>query len=320
MANGSSQKTVVIAIGGNALVPDNDSLKISAQMQNASVIATHVVDMIEDGWRVVLTHGNGPHVGAILRKNKLAADVLPSNPVDVVGGETQGAIGYLLQQTIGNELKRRNINMPIASVVTQVEVNKNDPAFKNPDKPIGQFMEEDEAQRMATAEGWTVREDSGRGWRRVIASPKPVDIVEADFINTLIREGCLVIACGGGGIPVTRDNDGQLHGADAVIDKDRASSLLAARLQADMLLIPTGVEKVAINFGKPDQKWLDTLSIKDAERYMDEGQFGAGSMGPKVEAILDYLESQPKGCGIITDLDAVCRALRGETGTRIQKD
>lgn len=314
----SSQKVAVIAIGGNALVPDNSALSVLSQQKNAALIASHIADMIEEGWKVVITHGNGPHVGAILRKNELTSDLFPSSPVDTIVGETQGLIGYILQQSIGNELSRRKLHQTsLVSVVTQVVVSADDPAFSDPDKPIGQFMGEEEAQKMAASLNWTVKEDSGRGWRRVIASPAPQDIVETNGIRSLIDAGNLVITCGGGGIPVLRDDKGLLSGVEAVIDKDRVSAVLAAQLKADMLLIPTGVEQVAINFGMPDQKWLENLSVKEAMQYAAEGHFGAGSMGPKIEAVLNYLAQCPEGCGIITSLDAVQRALRGETGTRI---
>jgi carbamate kinase len=306
----------VIAIGGNALVPDNAGNSMMAQQKIARMVATHVVDMVEEGWHVVLTHGNGPQVGTILRRSELTANDLPVTPVDFAVGDTQGEIGYLLQNALGNELTHRGRPMQVVTVVTQTVVDPADPAFAHPDKPIGQFMTAGQAARLAEAEGWTVREDAGRGWRRVIASPRPLRIVEVDTIAGLLDDGALVIACGGGGVPVAVGPHG-LHGVEAVIDKDRASALLARSLQADLLLIPTGVERVALRFGLPGQCWLDNLDAASARRYLEQGHFGAGSMGPKVQAILDYLAACPKGLGLITSLDGMRRALRGETGTRI---
>ena len=313
----SQFKTVVIAIGGNALVPDNSGLATKIQFENSKIVAQYIADMVEEGWNVVLTHGNGPQVGALLRRCEMTKTELPGLPVDVAVGDTQGEIGYMLQNVIGNELKKRGIQKSIVSVVTQVVVDTQDPAFQNPDKPIGQFMSEAEAKQNAAEQNWTVKEDSGRGWRRVVASPKPQRIVEDQAIQTLIKQGFLVIACGGGGVPVKEDAKQNLTGVEAVIDKDRASAILAAQLKADLFLIPTGVEKIAINFGKPDQLWLEHLSIAEAQKHMSDGQFGAGSMGPKVESILDYLEVVPHGCGLVTNLESVRKALRGETGTRI---
>lgn len=313
----NNKPVVVVAVGGNALVPDNDSLRPELQQKNAQVAAKHVVDMIEEGWGVVLTHGNGPQVGLILRRSEVLRDSLPTTPVDFAVGDTQGEIGYMLQNALGNELKRRGLNIPVVSVVTQVVVDQKDPAFVNPDKPIGAFMAEEEAARLSKEEGWTVQEDSGRGWRRVIASPKPVRIVELDSIRHLVQQGALVICCGGGGVPVLEGENGVLNGTEAVIDKDRVSAVLAETLNAELLLIPTGVEKIALNFGKPDQRWLNEITYAEANEFLEEGHFGAGSMGPKVEAILGYMNGRPGGKGVVTSLDKVRSALKGETGTWI---
>lgn len=309
--------TVVIAVGGNALVPDNDGLRAELQQQHAKIAAKHVVDMIEEGWGVVLTHGNGPQVGMILRRSEVTRDSLPVTPVDFAVGDTQGGIGYMLQNAIGNELKRRAVNVPVVSVVTQVVIDPKDPAFQNPDKPIGAFMDEADAEALSKSEGWTVQEDSGRGWRRVIASPKPVRIVELDSIKHLVQQGALVICCGGGGVTVIESDDNELVGIEAVIDKDRVSALLAESIQAELLLIPTGVEKIALNIGKPDQRWLDSITSAEASRFLEEGHFGAGSMGPKVEAILGYMRGRPGGKGIVTSLEMVRSALKQKTGTWI---
>ncbi len=307
----------VVAVGGNALVPDNDSLRSDLQQLNAQLAARHVVDMIEEGWGVVLTHGNGPQVGMILRRSEVTRDSLPATPVDFAVGDTQGEIGYMLQNALGNELKRRGLNVPVVSVVTQVVVDPKDPAFVDPDKPIGAFMGEEEARRLASKENWTVREDSGRGWRRVIASPKPVRIVELSSIQHLVQQGALVICCGGGGVPVVERSDGELTGVEAVIDKDRVSAVLAESLDAELLLIPTGVEKIALNFGKPDQRWLDQITYDEANSFLSQGHFGAGSMGPKVEAILGYMRGRPGGRGVVTSLEKVRSALKRKTGTWI---
>ncbi|MEN3929922.1 carbamate kinase [Microvirga sp. W0021] len=313
----TKRPVVVVAVGGNALVPDNDSLRPEMQRQNAELAAKHVVDMIEEGWGVVLTHGNGPQVGLILRRSEVLRDSLPVTPVDLAVGDTQGEIGYMLQNALGNEIKRRKLDIPVVSVVTQVVIDEKDPAFANPDKPIGAFMEESEAKGLAEKEGWVVQEDSGRGWRRVIASPKPVRIVELDAIKHLVQQGVLVVCCGGGGVPVVEGTQGALSGVEAVIDKDRVSAVLAETLNAELLLIPTGVEKIALNFGKPDQKWLEEITLSEANEYLEEGHFGAGSMGPKVEAIIEYMKGRPGGQGLVTSLDKVKSALKRETGTWI---
>ncbi len=313
----AKRPTVVIAVGGNALVPDNDSLSTLAQQRNAEMAACHVADMVEEGWNVVLTHGNGPQVGMILRRSEESRSTLPTTPVDCAVGDTQGEIGYMLQKALGNELMRRGIAIPVVTVVTQVVVDSKDSAFQNPDKPIGAFMSEAEAKDMAAREGWSVKEDSGRGWRRVIASPKPLRIVELDAISALVRQGALVICCGGGGVPVVEQAGQGLTGIEAVIDKDRASAVLARALEARLLLIPTGVERIALNFGQPNQRWLDEVTLAEAEQFLEEGHFGAGSMGPKVEAIVGYMKGCPEGHGVVTSLDAVRGALRKEAGTWI---
>lgn len=317
----SDQKKVpvmVLAIGGNALIEDNNHIDMQSQREVADKLAVDVVNLIEAGWRVVLTHGNGPHVGIHLIQDAAAKD-LPQYPLDHHVSSTQGEIGYLLQSAIGNELKRRGINKPVVSVITQVEVDPNDPAFATPNKPVGVFMDEATAKDKAATEGWNIVEDSGRGWRRVVASPSPKSIVELDVIKSLVDADALVIACGGGGIPVQRNADNTVSGIESVIDKDRVSSLLAADLKADVYLIPTGVEQIAVNFGKPNQEWLSELSVADAEKYKAEGQFPAGSMLPKVESLLDYIEACPHGVGIVTKLETMADALKGTKGTKIHK-
>ena len=306
-------KTVVIAIGGNSLILDKNHPEIEHQWEATYETARHIADMIAEGWRVVITHGNGPQVGFILRRNELAAHEVHTTPMDVIGADTQGSIGYMLQQAVANCLRGRGIKRDICTVITQTLVDRNDPAFQNPNKPIGGFMTKEQGEKFE-AEGWTVVEDAGRGYRRVVPSPNPVEILELEAINTLVKNDVLVICTGGGGIPVVRDANGDVRGVNAVIDKDRGSSLLANGLKADLFLISTAVERVAINFNKPDQQWLDRMTLAEAKRYLAEGHFAPGSMAPKIEAIISFLENGgPKA--IITEPASISRALRGETGT-----
>ena len=275
--------------------------------------------MIERGWNVIVTHGNGPQVGFILRRNELAAGEVHSTPLDVIGADTQGSIGYMIARALDNEFTQRGIKRSVAAVVTQVLVDRNDPGFKNPTKGIGGFTTKDKAEKFVE-EGWMVKEDAGRGWRRMIASPIPLKIVELDAIKTLIDNGFIVVGVGGGGIPVIEDEQGQLKGVFAVIDKDRASALLAAEMKVDLFLISTAVEKVAINFNKPNQQWLDRLTLSEAKQYYKEGHFLSGSMGPKIEAMIAFLEANPSGKGLITDPPHIVDALDGKTGTWIVQD
>ncbi|HLB47129.1 MAG TPA: carbamate kinase, partial [Anaerolineales bacterium] len=274
----------------------------------------HIAGMIEAGWDVVVTHGNGPQVGFILRRSELSRHELHEVPLDSCGADTQGAIGYMFQKALHNEFKKRGIKKDAATVVTQVLVDRNDPAFQNPSKPIGSFMDQATALKQKDAESWHVVEDAGRGWRRVVASPLPKQIVEKAAIENLIKNGFTVIAVGGGGIPVIEDENGNLTGAEAVIDKDYASALLANSIQADLFVISTAVEKVALNYNKPDQKWLDRLTLAEARKYMAEGHFAKGSMGPKIQAVIWYLERGGKQA-LITNPENIGRALAGETGT-----
>lgn len=311
-----TQKTAVIAIGGNSLILDRDHEDVGSQWVAIQETCKHIADMIERGWRLIITHGNGPQVGFILRRNELAAHEVHTTPLDVIGADTQGSIGYMIAQALGNEFIGRGIEQPIVALVTQVLVDRNDPAFQNPTKGIGGFSTEEKARRFEK-EGWRVIEDAGRGWRRVIASPEPMAIVELEAIRSLVDQGFIVIAVGGGGIPVIKDEDGRLVGTRAVIDKDRATSLLARELEVDLFLISTAVPQVAINFNKPDQKWLDRITAAEAEVYYRQGHFAAGSMGPKIEAVLAYLKCCPRGQALITDPANIARALDGETGTWI---
>lgn len=318
----SERKVAVVAIGGNSLIKDKKRQSVEDQYQAAKETTQHIADMIEAGWDVVIGHGNGPQVGFILRRSEIAAKVegMHEVPLDACGADSQGAIGYALQQNLQNEFRRRGIKKPVSTVVTQVLVNRHDDAFQNPSKPIGGFMDKDEADKRAHEMGWAVVEDAGRGWRRVVASPIPERIVELESVQALIDAGVVVISVGGGGIPVIEDENGDLIGTAAVIDKDYASSLLAQKINADLFLISTAVEKVAINFGKPDEKWLDRMTVSEAKKYLAEGtHFAKGSMAPKIQAILWFLESGGKQA-LITNPENIGRALRGETGTWIVPD
>jgi carbamate kinase len=308
-------KLAAVAIGGNSLIQDPKHPEVVNQWDAVRETTEHIADMIAAGWSVIVTHGNGPQVGYILRRSELAAHEVHPVPLDLIVADTQGAIGYMVQQSLDNALRRRGINRTIVTVVTQTRVDPDDPAFQKPNKPIGSFMTEADARRYA-AEGWSVMEDAGRGWRRVVASPKPLAIQEINAIRALVLSDYVVIAVGGGGIPVVRDEQGELRGTYAVIDKDRASSLLAQMLRADLFVISTGVEKVALNFNKPGQKLLDQMTLREAAQYMAEGHFAPGSMLPKIEAAVEFVRMGGP-LAVITDPPNLARALRGETGTRI---
>jgi carbamate kinase len=318
----TDKKVAVVAIGGNSLIKDKQHVSVEDQYQAAKETTYHLAHMIEQGWDIAIGHGNGPQVGFILRRSEIAKKTADMHevPLDACGADTQGAIGYALQQNLQNEFRARGIHKSVATVITQVAVDRNDPAFENPSKPIGSFMEEDEAHKRSEEDGWVVVEDSGRGWRRVVPSPLPQKILELEAIRTLIREGVIVITVGGGGIPVVVQEDGSYKGTAAVIDKDFASSLLAQLINADMLLISTVVEKVALNFGKPNQEWIERMTLSDAKQYLDEGvHFAKGSMAPKIEAIVKFLEAGGKQA-IVTNPENIDRALQGETGTWIVQD
>jgi carbamate kinase len=311
--------TAIVAVGGNSMIIDDQHQSIPDQYKAAATSSHYVADMVEAGVTVVLTHGNGPQVGFILRRSGIAKGVVPEVPVDYADADTQGAIGYMFQRALHNEFKRRGLKRQVVAVVTQVVVDRDDPALSDPTKPIGEYMDQDTALSLASQLGWVVREDAGRGWRRVVGSPKPMRIVELDIIASLVAQGHIVIACGGGGIPVVEDSDGNLHGIEAVIDKDFASALLASDLKADLFVVSTGVEKVAINFNRPDQRWLDRLTLAEAKRFLEEGQFPRGSMGPKIEAIASFLMAGGERRAIITNPPNLGRALAGLTGTHVVK-
>jgi carbamate kinase len=312
------KKIAVVAIGGNSLIKSKQQQTVEDQYIAAKETALHLVDMIEAGWDIAVGHGNGPQVGFILRRSEIAHKVegMHELTLDVCGADSQGAIGYSLQQNIQNELKRRGIDKPAVTVITQVRVDPNDPAFQAPAKPIGTFMEADEAQKRVDELGWNIVEDAGRGWRRVVASPLPVEIMELDAIKALIDSGVITITVGGGGIPVIETEAGVI-GTAAVIDKDFASAFLANEINADMLLISTAVEKVSLNFGKPDQVDVDQMTVAEAKAYLDQGiHFAKGSMEPKIRAIVRFLEQGGKEA-LVTNPENIGRALKGETGTRI---
>jgi carbamate kinase len=313
-------RTAVVAIGGNSLIKDRMHQTVRDQYIAAGETCWHIAGMIQGGWDVVITHGNGPQVGFILRRSELAAHELHEVPLDACGADTQGAIGYALQQNLYNDFTRLGIDKRAVTVVTQVEVSADDPAFRSPSKPIGSYMDQEQAARRRDEDGWSVVEDAGRGWRRVVPSPAPKRIIEEDAIRSLLADGFVVIAVGGGGIPVVADEDGNLRGIAAVIDKDRASSLLASSLEAELLLISTSVERVALRFGTPEQEWVDRLTLSQAKDYLAEGiHFARGSMAPKIEAAISFVE-RVGGTALITDPENVERALAGETGTRITPD
>ncbi len=311
----AKKKLAVVALGGNALVVDKNRKSIPDQFDAVKETVQHITDMIEDGWQVIISHGNGPQVGFILRRSELALHELHPVPLDYCGADTQGAIGYMIQKALRNEFKKRGMDNKAVTVVTQVEVAADDPAFEKPSKPIGSFLEEDVAkERMKT--GQTFVEDAGRGWRQVVPSPKPMEIVEIDAIQNLVDDDFIVVAVGGGGIPVVERPSGFIRGIEAVIDKDFASGLLANLVEADLLLISTAVEKVALNFNQPDEKWLDEMTVAEAEQYIAEGHFAPGSMLPKMQAIVKFLKEGGKKA-LITDPPNMKRALNGETGTWI---
>jgi carbamate kinase len=310
-------RTAVVAIGGNSLIKDTTHQTVRDQYIAAGETCRHIAAMIRDGWDVVITHGNGPQVGFILRRSELASHELHEVPLDVCGADTQGAIGYALQQNLYNDFARLGIDRRAVTVITQTEVAADDPAFGDPSKPIGSYMDADQAAQRRERDGWSVVEDAGRGWRRVVASPAPKRIVEEDVVRALLADGVVVIAAGGGGIPVVADERGDLRGVAAVIDKDHASSLLASRLGAELFVISTSVERVALRFGTPEQTWVDRLTVEEARSYLAEGtHFARGSMAPKIEAAAAFVEATG-GTALITDPESVERALAGETGTRI---
>ena len=310
-------KKLVIALGGNALQEAGKPATAQAQLEVVEKTSEYIADIVERGYEVIVAHGNGPQVGRIVIQNEVASASTPAMPFDVCGAMSQGMIGYHIQQGLSKVLRHRGINKNVVTIVTQVVVDKDGPKFKAPSKPIGPFYTEEEAKAIAAEKGYTMKEDAGRGWRRVVASPLPVEIVELDAVKTLNDAGFVVVTVGGGGIPVVRNEAGDLEGVAAVIDKDLASEKLARDMDADALVILTAVEKVSINFKKPDQKDLDRMSAAEAKQYIKEGHFAPGSMLPKIEAALNFVESKPGRIAIITSLDKAVDAIEGRAGTTI---
>ena len=313
---GAPMKTLVIAIGGNSLI--HDARHLSVPDQYATVVATvrHITDLLEQGYRIVITHGNGPQVGFILLRSEHSRGLLHEVPLDSIVADTQGALGYQIQQALENEFRRRGLRRSVATIVTQTLVDAADPAFAQPSKPIGEFYTREQAEQHIRSDQWHMAEDAGRGWRRVVPSPTPLRIIEARVVQHLVKDGFVVVAAGGGGIPVVADAQGILRGVPAVIDKDLASAVLATQIGADTLVISTAVEKVCLGFGTPGQQSLDSLTVAEARKYMAEGQFAPGSMLPKVEACVQFLE-QGGRAAIITCPERLSAAMRGQTGTRI---
>lgn len=311
-------KKVVVALGGNALQESGKPATAEAQLQVVEDTTKYIADLIEDDYKVVIAHGNGPQVGRIVIQNELADSVTPAMPFDVCGAMSQGMIGYHIQQALKNELVKRNNHKPVTTVVTQVVVDKGDSAFTNPTKPIGPFYTKEEAEKLKVEKGYDIVEDAGRGFRRVVASPRPVKIVEIDSVKSLIDSGAVVITVGGGGIPVVEE-DKKLTGVAAVIDKDLASEKLAEDIDADMLLVLTAVDKVSLNFGKPNQIDLDKMTVEEAKKYIEEGHFAKGSMLPKIEAAVQFAESKEGRVAIISTLNNCLEAIKGTKGTRIYK-
>ncbi len=309
----------IIAIGGNSLIKDKRHQTVNDQYRAICETTTHIVDLIEEDYEIIITHGNGPQVGFILRRSELAHEVANMHIVPLVScvADTQGALGYQLQQALNNEFKERGISKKAVTVVTQVEVDRNDPAFFNPTKPIGSFFSKKQIESIRKKHPeWHIVYDAGRGYRRVVPSPAPKRIIEEDAIEQLVKSGFCVIGVGGGGIPVFKNDRDELEGVDAVIDKDSASALLASQLKADLFVISTSVEKVFLNFGKNDEKPLDRITAEQTRRYMEEGHFAPGSMLPKIEAVLGFLDQGGKEA-IITSPDSLWKAVRGESGTHI---
>lgn len=307
---------MVIAIGGNSLITDAQHMTVYDQYKAAGETSEHIAAVVQEGFRVVVTHGNGPQVGFILLRSEMARQVLHEVPLDSCGADTQGAIGYQIAQNLDNGLLRRGIDKQVVALVTQVVVDGSDPGFHEPSKPIGPFYSEEAARSHREAEGWMMIEDAGRGWRRVVASPEPLEIIEEPAIRYLLERDVIVVAAGGGGIPVIRAEDGCLQGVAAVIDKDLTSCLLAKNLGAEKLVMSTAVDRVAINFGKPDQRDIDRMSVAQARQYIAEGHFAPGSMRPKIRSAIDFLEHGGREV-IITQPHLLEEAIHGRTGTHI---
>ncbi len=310
------KKIVIISIGGNTLIRSSEKGTIEEQFEHTKAAISHVIKIIEKDYKVVITHGNGPIVGNILIRNEAAKNIIPPMPLYICNADSEGGIGFMIQQTLYNQLKKKGVKRDVATVVTQVVVDKNDPAFLNPTKPIGPFYTKADADALAKERGWAMIEDSNRGYRRVVPSPRPLKIVEADAIKKLTDAGAIVIAAGGGGVPVIELLNGDLQGVDAVIDKDLATSLLAKDIGAEVFINLTQIDKVYINFGKADQTGLNSLAVSDAKKYLLQEEFAPGSMGPKIEAAIEFLAAGGKEV-IITTPELIEKAMEGKAGTRV---
>jgi len=308
----------VLAIGGNSLIKDKNHIALSFQYERVKETAKYIAELIAEGIRLVITHGNGPQVGFIYRRGELARSELPLIPLDICGADTQGAIGYMIEKALLNEFRRRGIDKKVTAVVTQTIVDREDRSFKHPTKPIGSFMSKEEALTHKRGLGWEVAEDAGRGYRRVVPSPKPKKIIELDVIELLVQSGYIVIAAGGGGVPVILNEQGEIEGVEAVIDKDLGSAVMASGLGADTLIISTAVDAVYLNFGQENQRPLSRVSLPEIKRYLGEGHFKPGSMKPKIEAVIQFLESGGEKA-IITSPENLLRAFKGKAGTTITK-
>lgn len=308
-------KKIVVALGGNAILQSKQKPDYETQLGNVKKSCVVLAKLIEEGYQLVISHGNGPQVGNLLRQNEESKDIVPQMPLDVLNAETQGFIGYMIQQSLLNELNKLGINRSVVNLLTRVEVDRDDERFQDPSKPIGAFYTEEEAIKLSKEKGWLLKEDSNRGYRRVVASPKPIKILESDTIKRLIADDIIVIAGGGGGIPVTLENDGSYSGIEAVIDKDLSSCKIAEEIKADILMILTDVDHAFINYGKSDQRELGEITISEIEKYVKEGQFAKGSMGPKVEAAIEF--ARTGGQSYICSLDQADNSLKGKSGTRI---
>ncbi|MBV9190723.1 MAG: carbamate kinase [Betaproteobacteria bacterium] len=319
MNRSHTAQLAVVAIGGNALIRDRKHESILDQFEMVADIAVHLVEMIELGWNVVLTHGNGPQIGFILERSEISMPQMPPVPMDYAGADIQGAVGWMFVRALRNEFRRRSIAREAIALVTQTIVDGGDSAFTHPSKPIGSQMDEAKAKRLALKYHWTIHEDAGRGWRRVVPSPRPQAIIETSAIRDMATAGYVVIACGGGGIPVVEGEDGSLRGVEAVIDKDLASSLLARSLGADVLISLTGVDKVALNFNQPSQCPIDRMTVSEARRYQMDGQFDEGSMGPKVAGLIEFVAAGGE-FGLICAPPNIAKALEGNSGTRVVPD
>jgi len=308
---------VLVSLGGNAILKHGQKGTAEEQAANVENTAKHLAALLQRGERIAITHGNGPQVGNILLQNEIAKNTLPSMPLDVCGAESQGMIGYMLQRAVRSELESRGLTAPVTTIVSQTLVDAEDPAFKNPTKPVGPFYSPEEARQLRESKGWSMVSDSGRGYRRVVPSPTPLDILEKETIIRLFETGTVVIGVGGGGVPVIRGKNGKIKGVEAVLDKDRTAALLAKTLGVETLLILTDVEKVFINYGKPNQRALDSMTVQECRKYLAEGQFPAGSMGPKVESAVSFLSGSSGRRVVIASLEKAEEALKGIAGTTI---